>query len=100
MKTICYVIGTLIFLAVFLISSVCLLTDNSCGTDRKSLEKRCVSAINHYRGSDAETEVTAGISDGAGAAFSAEPGITGGLRFRGKSYCHRQAEIHSCTATS
>ncbi len=50
MKTVCYVIGTLIFLAVFLISSAYLLTDNSCGTDRKSFEKRCVSAINHYRG--------------------------------------------------
>lgn len=50
MKTACYVIGTLVFLVVFLISSAYLLTDNSCGTDRKSLEKRCVSAINHYRG--------------------------------------------------
>lgn len=50
MKTACYVIGTLIFLVVFLISSAYLLADNSCDTDRKSLEKRCVSAINHYRG--------------------------------------------------
>lgn len=50
MKTAAYVIGVLVFLVVFLASSVYLLTDKSCGTDRQSLEKRCVSAINHYRG--------------------------------------------------
>lgn len=50
MKTVAYVTGMLVYLVVFLTVSVWLLTDNSCGTDRKSLEKRCVSAINYHRG--------------------------------------------------
>ncbi|MEX0422199.1 hypothetical protein AB7239_17975 [Providencia alcalifaciens] len=33
------------------------LTDNTCGIDKASLEKRCQSAINYYKGKQVNYEI-------------------------------------------
>lgn len=48
--------GLVIYLIMFLVSGVYLLTDNTCGIDKASLEKRCQSAINYYKGKQVNYE--------------------------------------------
>ncbi|WBM59696.1 hypothetical protein M5X66_11895 [Providencia sp. PROV188] len=49
-KYVVAVIGLIIYIAAFLVSGFYLLTDNTCGIDKTSLEKRCQKAIDHYKG--------------------------------------------------
>lgn len=49
-KYVAAVIGLIIYIAAFLVSGFYLLTDNTCGIDKTSLEKRCQKAIEHYKG--------------------------------------------------
>lgn len=49
-KPIVAVIGLVIYLIIFIGSGTYLLTDNTCGIDKASLEKRCQKAIDHYKG--------------------------------------------------
>lgn len=56
-KPIVAVIGLIIYMVAFLGSGFYLLTDNTCGTDKASLEKRCQKAIDHYKGKQVNYEI-------------------------------------------
>lgn len=56
-KPIAAVIGLVIYLIIFIGSGTYLLTDNTCGIDKVSLEKRCQSAINYYKGKQVNYEI-------------------------------------------
>ncbi|MCG9537362.1 hypothetical protein [Providencia huaxiensis] len=50
-----------IFFMLFAISTIVFgahrLTDNTCGIDKASLEKRCQKAIDHYKGRQVNYEI-------------------------------------------
>ncbi|WP_435781760.1 hypothetical protein [Providencia hangzhouensis] len=48
-KALC-AIGIILYLCIFWGFSFFISIDNSCKMDKPSLEKRCVRAIEHYRG--------------------------------------------------
>lgn len=56
-KPVVVVIGLIIYMVAFLGSGFYLLTDNTCGIDKTSLEKRCQSAINYHKGKQVNYEI-------------------------------------------
>ncbi|MGO2306080.1 MAG: hypothetical protein ACTH5W_15435 [Providencia sp.] len=49
-KPVVAAVGLVIYMILFIGSGIYLLADNTCGIDKVSLEKRCQSAVNHYKG--------------------------------------------------
>lgn len=49
-KPVAALIGLVIYLVLFIGSGTYLLTDDSCRNDKQGLEKRCQTALKHYRG--------------------------------------------------
>lgn len=56
-KPVVAVIGLIIYMVAFLGSGFYLLTDNTCGIDKASLEKRCQKAIDRYKGKQVNYEI-------------------------------------------
>ncbi|WP_350914653.1 hypothetical protein [Providencia huaxiensis] len=56
-KPVVAVIGLIIYMVAFLGSGFYLLTDNTCGIDKASLEKRCQKAIDHCKGRQVNYEI-------------------------------------------
>lgn len=56
-KPVVTVIGLVLYMAAFLGSGFYLLTDDTCGIDKLSLEKRCQSAINYHKGKQVNYEI-------------------------------------------
>lgn len=56
-KSIVAAAGLVIYLIMFTGSGVYLLADNTCGIDKASLEKRCQSAVNYYKGKQVNHEI-------------------------------------------
>ncbi|MBP6083529.1 MAG: hypothetical protein KA732_19935 [Providencia sp.] len=46
-----------VYLSVFIFTGIYFLADNTCGTDKTSLEKRCQKAIDYHKGKQVNYEI-------------------------------------------